>query len=68
MTASAGDNQIGLAGQLLGAALELPPNSPNQSALNATFTVRVPRTGTYSYYCGFHGAEGTGVFGVVVTR
>jgi adhesin/invasin len=46
----------------------LPPNSPNQSALNATFTVRIPRTGTYSYHCGFHGAAGAGVFGVIVTR
>jgi plastocyanin len=46
----------------------LPPNSPNQSALNATFTVRVPRTGTYSYHCGFHGGAGTGVFGVVVSH
>lgn len=46
----------------------LPPNSPNQSALNATFTVRVSGSGTYGYHCGFHGAAGTGVFGVVVTR
>ena len=46
----------------------LPPNSPNQSALNATFTVRVPKAGTYSYHCGFHGGAGTGVFGVVVSQ
>lgn len=46
----------------------VPANSSNESALNATFTVRLPGAGTYGYHCAYHGGVGTGAFGVIVTR
>jgi plastocyanin len=46
----------------------LPPNSPNESALNASFTERVLGVGDYRYYCSFHSGTGAGVSGVVVSR
>lgn len=44
------------------------PNSPNESALNASFIVRVTGVGSYGYHCAYHGGVGTGVFGVIVTE
>lgn len=44
------------------------PDSPNESALNASFLVRVTGIGSYGYHCAFHGGAGTGVFGVIVTE
>jgi plastocyanin len=36
----------------------LPPDSPNQSMLFATFLVRLPSAGVYHYHCAFHGTPG----------
>lgn len=44
------------------------PDSPNESALNASFLVRVTGIGSYGYHCAYHGGVGTGVFGVIVTE
>lgn len=44
------------------------PNSPNESALNASFMVRVTGVGRYGYHCAYHGGVGTGVFGAIVTE
>jgi plastocyanin len=44
----------------------LPPNSTTQPS--GTFTTRLTKVGTYTYYCTIHGSPGAGMHGTLVAQ